>query len=179
MKNFKKNRLVAVAGLLVLALALISPNPAVPQAPIIPGVVLVRDVDNPATQPFAMDFDLQFPAGSSAVGFPGDPSGSASFTVPAGKRLVIEFATAICGLPAGQKCRLGILESESGVDVKHDLAVNAHETWGGVTEILTATQPMRIYIEPQGSVFVFGRRSDITGTGTLDFSLSGYFVDVP
>jgi len=176
MKNFKKITLVAFAGLFVLSVALISPNLAVPQAPRMQ-VLLVRDVDNPAMQPFAIDFDLQFPAGSSEVGFPGDPSGSASFTVPAGKRLVIEFATGICGLPSGQTCRLGILERESAVDVKHDLAVNSQVSFG--SEILTATQPMRIYIEPQGSVFVFGRRSDVTGTGTLDFSLSGYFVDVP
>lgn len=139
---------------------------------------VVRDVDNPTRQPFAMDFDLEFTAGSSAVGLPGDPGGSASFTVPSGKRLVIEFATAICNVPSGQQCRLGILESESGVLVKHDLAVSDHQLWP-VTHLHTATQPMRIYIEPSGSVFVFGRRSDGTGTGTLDFSLSGYFVDVP
>ena len=92
MNRFKKHMVVAaLAALVVVVGTLINSQPAVAQNPIPVGPVSVRDVDNAARQPFQIHL-----CSSSSSGIC-DPF-EQSYSVPADRRLVIEYVSGECQL---------------------------------------------------------------------------------
>jgi hypothetical protein len=99
---------------------------------------------------------------------------STIFTVPAGKRLVIEHATANCQLPLGQRFRaLGIVTSTD-----HNLIPVHLGDFGGNSHFVMS-QPIKIYAAPLENVVVKAARSFFGGSGNCIFSFSGFLIDLP
>jgi hypothetical protein len=132
-----------------------------PDAPV-PG----RDVDNPARQPFQRS--MSFPA---------------SFTVPSGKRLVIEVFSARVSFP--EPCRLSDLYLVTVTGGQTAFYYHSPTTIEPVLlpRAVVVNQQTRIYADPGTSVTVNAERACFLG-GTFDdyigtATISGYLVDVP
>jgi hypothetical protein len=117
--------------------------------------LMVRDLDNPARQPFQVELDQT----------------TFAFSVPAGKRLVIEFVSARANsAPGFSLLSINVVTTVGGVTLQHPF-VPVFVGKNGVDNSYTVSQPTRLYADP-------GTTVDITlGSGTV--ILSGYFVDVP
>jgi hypothetical protein len=136
----------------------------------------MRDVENPARQPFQTEFlSAEFPDGV-AVNF------SPLTTVPQGKRLVIEQVSVVGGMLLGQKMvQAGIQVSQNENNVRHNLIVTAQGTSGCCRDIYVASQQVRLYADAGSSVLGFAVRNTTTGYANLalSYSISGYMIDAP
>jgi hypothetical protein len=134
--------------------------------------VQVQDVDNPAFQPFQREFIFTFPAG-----FLGD---NEDFTVPAGKRLVIEFVSFRYHIPAGQTPALNFLQigNVSYYFSMTQQAANQPHT-DGPQDLWVGTSPTRLYVNPGVNLRVAVRKNSAVGTGLGSVSISGYYVNAP
>jgi hypothetical protein len=134
----------------------------------------VRDVDNPARQSFQRELDPLVPSGSF--------SASDSLTVPAGKRFVIEFASASIDTTAGTKMWVRIQTTSSGVGLSYSLLPQLQGNFGADgSDFLLASQPMKLYADPGTQVtVVVNVLGGVANTNTgAAVSLSGYLVVVP
>jgi hypothetical protein len=123
----------------------------------------------PPLLPFAKDINAQFPPGGSST--------SATFTVPAGKRLVIETAVLLINLPLGQIIEsFTIPTSVNGQVIFYSLFPTL-TSQSDVTSFFGINQPLKIYAD--GGTQVSGNilRSG-SGTGGFDLVVSGYLVDM-
>ena len=133
----------------------------------------VRDADNPARQPLE--------AGSNCTVI--DQSGGCSatvYTVPSGKRLVIEFVTMNARVPSsGSVAQLTI---RTAADRTYFLPQTAPgvDYLGEQENSARLAQQVRIYVEPGMSVVMKGRHNLAAPaqSAAFDFTLSGYLVDV-
>jgi hypothetical protein len=139
------------------------------------GTVNVRDVDNPAGQPF--QFSNQLPTGN--------------FRVPDGKRFVIEYFSARAQTTADNNCSLAVLTistqtntvSFPGVPLaKNHYFTPTPTTTNLSTNVFVVSQPTRLYADP-GTIV--GGDVDFRGSacaGAINFAditFSGYLVDLP
>jgi len=136
--------------------------------------VLVQSRDEPARQPFQHfgSFQIQDPAFG----------GSDSFTVPNGKRLVLEYAA----------IRSNILTASPNKIVSFSISNQGGGSIGGfgfvpqttinsafdTTGFISAEQ-IRGYCDPGTSVTVSGIRNTGNGSDTVSYTLIGYLIDVP
>jgi hypothetical protein len=132
--------------------------------------VLARNTDEPSRQPFERGFLLQnIPNVAGCVGV-------GSFTVPAGKRLVIEYVSANTILPTSQSFTLGVFTGF--------FHIFAPTYIGPVSQpnrnLLVVSQQTRLYINPGREVFFQAclDGENFSGTYLLALTISGYFVDV-
>jgi len=113
-----------------------------------------------------------------------------SFTVPAGKLLVIEYASAGGCVPAGQIVRLNIGTSVTGLyafSIFHDLTPTPPASTptatsacnGAGTSRTMSGQTVRLYASPGTSVSLSLARNADVGSGNFDAQISGHFEDVP
>ena len=134
--------------------------------------VPVRDIDN-----------LQQPFQKSIIA-PSMPSGSAitdvTFTVPDGKRLVLEFASINGGVPSGQTLT-AYLQTHVGDEFNAIFPIVMTQVGSfGNLNVFHASQPIKLYADRGTTV-----RCAAIRTGTADnasavgFTLAGYLVDVP
>jgi hypothetical protein len=104
-----------------------------------------------------------------------------SIDVPAGKRLVIESASARVSLPPGQRARASVSGNfPTGVGMQH-LTLEFQGTFDGA-DVYTTTQPMRLYIQgPAGNqgIGIFSIVRDGTGNVFAEVSIVGFLEDVP
>ena len=128
----------------------------------------VRDVDNPARQPVHAEANCSDDEGSACE--------TVIFAVPAGKRLVIEYASMGARVSDVQVSRMGIRTTVGGQEILHRLpptppapAVNSSTSTG---------EQLRLYADPGTSVSVVGAGTDSNGTGDFFFTISGHLVDV-
>jgi hypothetical protein len=122
-----------------------------------------RDVDNPAQQPF--QWTLSPYSGTSNTG-------TDSFVVPAGKRLVIEYYSAqLTQYPSGGYGYIYLETSAAGQTVYYK-----------VVPPVASTQPYnqltRIYADAWSTVTVMVTQNSGTSAGG-SIILSGYYVNVP
>ncbi len=140
--------------------------------------VPVRDVDNPARQPFQA-------SGSTVVNAGFDDSCRFGLltltTVPAMKQLVIEDVSFWGGLPAGQRfLQVTVNNTAGGTPMRHYLPVALQATdISGTFDAFAASQPVRWYADPETDVFACFVRNATAGTGSAHWTISGYLVDVP
>ena len=138
--------------------------------------VLVRDVDErPAYQPFRTRFSVGFSIGESADLVSG-------YTVPAGKRLVVEDASARAFLPPGQvaEVSLAVLVS-GGVFYNRRLPLIFARRTPGISQsdVLVGGDMVRLYLAAGESLGATGGRSSEEATGSIDVQVTGYLIDVP
>jgi len=137
--------------------------------------VVIRNA-NDAAQPFQRQIAMPIPLGQQQA--------SGSFTVPTGKRFVIEEVTGSFIWPDGGELkvpiRFSVQTTTGGNTAAHFLQVS----WiYGSTSEYTAhlPAPARIYADPGTSVeaHVLLRTAPLNGTPEADLTVSGYLVDVP
>lgn len=137
--------------------------------------VWVRDVDG-ARQPFQAQYDFEINEGSYGWG------GLAALTVPARKRLVLEYVSFRLTIPQGQNPQDGptIEVTNGGKFVQYWLEPPTYAgTLGGSTYVYVSSQPVTLYGDPGTTIGVGAGRSALTGTARVRVSLSGYLVNVP
>jgi hypothetical protein len=143
--------------------------------------VPARDVDNPARQPFFGQFDVSISNGSNS-GF----GNLATSAVPAGKRLVIEYISALTSVPSGQK--VTVIEiitagAPGGAASLTWLGADFKATFDGLDRFITS-QPVRLYADSGAAIGSPAVRAYVSrdGDGGIGYSfvnISGYLVDVP
>jgi hypothetical protein len=133
----------------------------------------VRDADNPARQPFQTMVNISIPDGGTG--------GDTSFTVPAGKRLVITYAGTQIVLPPGQQALSAVLWVNYPVTSAVLYPFRADFTAPNVSgeAVYIGGGPMTAYSEPGSTVQVTVNRSGTAGTASGVVTVSGYLVDVP
>jgi hypothetical protein len=132
--------------------------------------VFIKDVDLAARQPFQWDKTVDF-----------DPSqlgGSASFTVPAGKRLVIEFVSGDIFVTKGKIVTFGVNTTVNGTATAHHLLLTPQGGSGGYIESYLASQSLRLYADSNTTV-TLGVNSTEGGDTKGFFTVSGYLVNLP
>jgi hypothetical protein len=134
----------------------------------------VRDVDNPARQPFRRSISITLPEGLTFT------ATNPVINPPAGKRLVIDAISVSGNIPSGQKytCSLD-LRNEFG-DVVFDLNVplTLQATFGPF-DTYQGNTTSRVYLDPSDNVAFDVFRTSAASVATIRVSFSGYFVDVP
>ena len=144
--------------------------------------VRVRDV-NDANQPIAASTTCDSPAATIGCG------PAMIYTVPAGKRLVIEYASLDgCILP-GQSVELSVSTQLNGAFTRHAVNIAPPAAGPGVgviacnipnaSSITAIGQQIRLYADGGTQVLVEGDRNSNLGLASFSFSISGYLVDVP
>jgi len=131
--------------------------------------VLVRDVDNPARQPFEGSAFFALPFGQSQVFKP-------ITTVPAGKVLVIEEVSAAARLSANDRLVTFAIYSSGPF---HYLLPNDEGTDDSGRHVFTVSQHVRFYFTEGMQVSCFVERTDTATQPGIDLSVFGYFVDKP
>ncbi len=103
-----------------------------------------------------------------------------AYTVPTGKRLVIEQVSVSLRLPSGEFAfSLVVATSLGGGTIAHSLLPTKLGTFGSL-EFFTASQPVRIYADPGTDVIAEAcRPSSGETTGIFTGSISGYLVPIP
>jgi hypothetical protein len=101
-------------------------------------------------------------------------------TVPAGKRLVIEFVSMTGQVPPGQHVELLQITTVAGTSggITHDLLVNPQPDAVIGDALFRASQQVRLYANAGTQVQALFRRSSSAGNATFEATLSGYLVDM-
>lgn len=179
LRSNRRRRIATTLGWLAVigALVLLQPGVSLAQTP-------VRDLDNPARQPFQAELRKLTLRTSG---------GLESFRVaevPSGKRLVIEHVSlrvraleAI--VPGSPQARFGTFASlvtkANGVPAEHELIVNRADV--GIASFNVVSQPIRAHADPGSPVFVQvdGRSRDDADSllEITHLTVSGHLVDVP
>jgi hypothetical protein len=163
MKRWKNALWIAAATLGLTALiSSVSPDPLAQVR-----AALVRDVDTPALQPFraSVEYSLAFINDQRLI-----------TTVPAGKRLVIDYISWTATNPTGQQLVFaGLRTSQFGTFVSH-LQVNPpHISATGALVLQDGSLPVQIYFEPGEEVWISASKS-AGGFSTFQIDVHGHFV---
>jgi hypothetical protein len=135
-----------------------------------------RDVDNPSRQAFQHQFDNLFIAnGNYAV--------QSTYSVPAGKRLVIQEVSLQCGLPTGDVPSVALYTKIQGVDglegAQLDLQFPKLRSFPN-DDYFATTTPIVAYADGGTDVLVTLENQTGTGTaGVCSITLVGHFVGMP
>ena len=138
--------------------------------------VPIRDVDNSDFSPFQGVAGIFIPAGSLI--------GQATLTtVPAGKRLVVEYLDGRAELPVGQRITIVrfLADVSPFVQIEHCFGADFQATGqatGGPVDWHTFNHLLRAYADPGTGIEVFVNRSNSAGTASARVNLTGYFVSV-
>jgi hypothetical protein len=152
---------VAVTGTPTVQVGNTAANPA-----------LMRDVDRSSRTPYNAKITVPIADGQDFVF--SDPS----LVVPAGKRLVIKYASVDVEVPFGQVVS-GRLWAGTQTQIPYQFVLNRQASPNGSTDVYLATQLMEIWIEPGAKINVdFVRNSTLGGGGAL-VTISGYLENVP
>ncbi len=130
----------------------------------------VRDVDNPARQPFQKEIIVNLNLGS-------DTGEDDVVTVPPGKRLVVEHASATGFVPVGQKLRVFVLTRFNSQLTSVALVATPQGIIDNGRDVFVASNPVRLYAGSGDFVRAVARRNDSAGNGFVFFSVAGYLLD--
>jgi hypothetical protein len=158
--------LVAAAGVLMLVFVLNAVGSKRVMAAL--GFTPVRDVTNPALQPFAHLFFLNFSASDD----------SDSITVPPGKRLVIETVSVRGFLSTGLKADFKLQATTSFANVSYVFPTTSVGNFLS-RDRLESTQSVHIYADPGTLVSVSAQKNSSGGSAVAEYSISGHLVDLP
>jgi hypothetical protein len=186
MKRFK-NALLAVAAALLIAQSLLFTSPGHALAQSISSVtsvlvintaanpIPVRDVEG-AHQPFQRTEVLGIGDGQNFAA-------AAHTTVPAGKRLVIESVAVLMYLPQGQTpvyARLKTSDPSAGsLSGFPAFALTRQGVQSDSKVFYAGTYSFRMYAGPGTIVSMDAARSASAGITLTQFTVSGYYIDLP
>lgn len=128
----------------------------------------IRNADNPAFQPVQFR-EIQI----------GGADTTTIFTVPAGKRLVIETVSGNGNIFSGQKflaLSINTTNSVGGSQMPHYFTPVFTGTQGSF-DFYSFNQSVRIYADPQTNIVL--SRNTTSGNVNIGITVSGYYVDVP
>jgi hypothetical protein len=140
--------------------------------------LLVRDVDNPARQHVVrLAVQLNILVGETQAG-------GLMYTVPAGKRLVIEFVSVRTFVDPGQKVFVDVGVSDGQTTYDINLAPTLVGTFpagnsGLFGDRSAISQQTRLYANAGDTVHAFVQKNDDAGAGQANLTVTGYLVDVP
>ncbi len=140
--------------------------------PVKPACTPVCEVNNPDKHPFQASVEISLPAGTEGQnGF---------VTVPAGKRLVIQYVSGQAFLPSGQKALFSVIVSLQGqsVGTTHYLESTAIGPFGS-QDCFQCGRMVQLYADAGNTVMLRTDRDSPTSTGLSRMSLSGHLVSVP
>jgi hypothetical protein len=100
------------------------------------------------------------------------------YTVPAGKRLVIENVFAHMRVLAGAFVIMSVRTTVGGNSAGAEVLLAPQGTFGRESHF-AGNQNIRLYADPNTSVTISYARSVADTTGKLTFGFSGYLVDKP
>ena len=183
-----KSYLMAGVGFGILVGSIILAQPFVShsqnQVPPIPVEVIntpleIRSVDEaPACctpkHPFRKFVQLVGPDGAGAT--------SSDFGVPTGKRLVIENVSVLGFLPHGQQLQVGFSYNTPSFSMRQDFPVTFQLTDSvPPQDSFVSSQQMRVYVDSGAfsDIHLFAVRDSRHGEFIVDFSFSGFLVDLP
>ena len=159
---------VPITGTTSLAGLIVGNTPANP--------VPLHETVRPELQPFVHGFpDLRFNGGQN------QDESTLVFTVPAGKRLVLEDVSVGAILGVGQRLEINLIRiSVGGEHHRHAIAVFHQVTKPGGSDVdfLAGGRPIRIYLEPGEKLTAAARRNSIDEGAFIDVFVYGYFVDL-
>lgn len=133
----------------------------------------VRDVDRPTAQPFNYYATLTWASGYLFA----NADKSQTFTVPDGKRLVIEFVSLQSAVPSTDKVMFARLDTTASSLV---LSLTDAGVGGDGNQIFTATHRVFSILDPGTTVTptaYCGNATDGCAGGTVLISVSGYLVN--
>jgi hypothetical protein len=108
----------------------------------------------------------------------GGEGASVTFTVPSGKRLVIEFVSEFVALQSGQRLSRATIQTESnGNPLLSDLLPIFSGTLANGFDDGAAAQDLRLYADAGTNVILLANRDLTAGTGELHAAVSGYLID--
>jgi len=133
----------------------------------------VRDVDRRARTPYIHGCEIALEDGSTQR--------FCSFAdVEVGKRLVVEFISGEIRYPVGHTGQVRVtIGRPNGLFTSHYLVQALERANVNGTDRYVISQPLRVYIDPEGNPgVVISRSPDDTGTVDGDFWVTGYLEDV-
>jgi hypothetical protein len=130
--------------------------------------VLTRAVDDPARHAFQASIVLILRAGN--------PSGVQTFSLPPGKRFVIEYVTLFSILPPGEVWTdVGAGTAVDGEFIFHHFGALQPTAAGR----FAFDNAVRLYADATNPFVFGGERSSAAGEARIDLTVSGYLVDLP
>lgn len=184
-----KNYLMAALGFGILVGSIILAQPFVShsqnQVPPIPVEVIntpleIRSVDKAPPccvpkDPFRKDFDL--------LGEDGKNIAESDFIVPSGKRLVIENVSVRAFMQRGDQLEVGFTYGGPSLFIRQDFPITPQVTLKSFETddefaIFVASQQMRVYVDGGDKINLFGIRRETHRTFRVEFSISGFLVDL-
>jgi hypothetical protein len=141
--------------------------------------VMLHDVDNAALQPFQASASGNFVDGAFGTG-------SVPITqVPVGKRLIIEHVSVHGATSPGQKLMLASIgvtqqNANGGQPIFHYLIIHPAGS-DGFADRYYCGEAVRLYADPGTIVSLLAIRDSTAGTlfGAVQYSISGYFINMP
>lgn len=123
-----------------------------------------------AHEPYAQSGSVTFQSGATF-------NGGTVYTVPNGKRFVLETLSVEAQLPDGQRAeaQFRILGPSAGDIATFHLPL-LFELDTGTHDLFAATQEVNGYGAPGAQLTVSGQRSSATGVGELRYSFTGHLV---
>ncbi len=133
------------------------------------GNLQVSSGDDPARLAFQTEISINLPSDNL--------SGSDHFSVPAGKRLVIRYVSALALLPTGQKLiHLGLTTDLGDTSASHRF-VPVFTGSSGPRDFFLAAQDTQVHADPGTVVTIFAGRSNSSDIGAVNVDVSGYLID--
>ncbi|HSS50846.1 MAG TPA: hypothetical protein VLX28_18045 [Thermoanaerobaculia bacterium] len=120
------------------------------------------------TNPFQASVNIDLPDGTGGQ--------NAFVTVPAGKRLVIEYVSGFAFLPAGQNASFSVFTSLAGQTSGTEHILITTKALGN--DFVTG-QVVKLYADPGTTVMLRTDRDLAKGAGKARMSLSGQLIAVP
>lgn len=132
--------------------------------------VLVRDVDNPARQPFRRNFSVAVAVGLHC---------SEDVVVPVDKGLVIEQVNISAFADPGRTMEVSLVSSR-GLDIAFPLKLQGTFEFPSQEDLLVASEPVRLYLDPNETFKICAlRQRNDQNPPHANVSLFGHFVDLP
>jgi hypothetical protein len=123
----------------------------------------------PVDQPFQAHIEIALPAGTEGQnGF---------VTVPADRRLVIDYVSGEGFVPSGQKCVFSVITSLNGAasGTTHYLRSVQMGPFGG-KDLSQTGELVRLYADPGTTVMLRADRDAPAGDGLARMTLSGHLI---
>lgn len=102
------------------------------------------------------------------------------FSVPAGKRLIVETVMLDAEVPPGDQAACGLTATPAGGGIprSHKFVMTPQGVVNSALDVFISNSPVRLYFSPGEELTWFCYRSNGSGFITFTWSISGYLVDV-
>jgi hypothetical protein len=130
------------------------------------GSVSTTGLDNPDLQPFGIRLDVSLPSGY----------GQQSFSVPTGKRLIIDYVSGFGIVPTGAAVEPIVQTYVNGTECESRLPMIYQGPYFG-RDSLTTSCPTKIYADPGSTVTLTGTVNSTGAGSSLTFTVYGHYVN--